>query len=120
MRDLTIAVIILIVVIAYSYFNKGSTSHSSNSFSIPSEYKGQEGLNYIRQNYASQLSQARSLCTSQFKGNWVDSSNSLGCYSMQGFSTLYCSTDVIKNLIETCKSIGGSSTCSTSQLSCSV
>lgn len=121
MEDFKVAVIILIVVVAYSYINKNFLSRQSNNeYTIPPEYMGQEGLNYIKQNYASQLSQARSLCTGQFKGNWVDSSNSLGCYSMQGFSTLYCGTDVVKNLIETCKSIGGSSSCSSSQLSCSV
>lgn len=121
MEDLKVAVIILIAVIAYSYINKNFLSRQSNNeYTIPSEYKGQEGLNYIKQNYASQLSQARSLCAGQFKGNWVDSSNSVGCYNMQGFSTLYCSTDAIKSLIETCSSIGGSSSCSSSQLSCSV
>jgi hypothetical protein len=121
MDDLKVAVIILIVVISYSYINKNFLkSQSSNTYSIPPEYMGQEGLNYIKQNYASQLSQAKSLCTSQFKGNWIDSSNSVGCYNMQGFSDLYCSTDAIKSLIETCSSIGGSPACSSSQISCTI
>jgi len=121
MDDLKVAVIILIAVVVYSYINKNFlSSRSTSKYSIPPEYMGQEGLNYIKQNYASQLSQAQSLCTSQFKGNWIDSSNSIGCYNMQGFSTLYCSTDFIKSLIETCSSIGGSPACTSSQISCTV
>lgn len=118
MDELKIAVIILIIVVAYSFFT--NKTKGNKTYSIPPEYMGQEGLNYIKQNYASQLSQARSLCSSQFKGNWIDTSNSIGCYNMQGFSSLYCSTDVIKNLIETCNSIGGISSCSSSQISCTV
>ena len=119
MDDLKIAVIILIIVVAYSYF-KGFASQPKSAFSIPTNLMGQEGLNYVRQNYASELSQARSLCESQFKGSWIEISNSIGCYNMQGFSDLYCSTDVINQFRGACSSIGGSPACTSSQLSCTV
>jgi hypothetical protein len=49
MEDLKVAVIILIVVISYSFINKNFLkSQSSNTYSIPPEYMGQEGLNYIK------------------------------------------------------------------------
>jgi len=115
-----IAIIIIIILAAYfSSFNKTGTS-SSQTYSIPPEYRGSAGLEYVKRQYSSQLSQARSLCTGQFKGNWMDSSNSLGCYNMQGFSTYYCGMNIIKNLENLCRSIGGSSTCSSNQASCSV
>jgi len=120
MDDFTIAVIILIIVIVYSYFSKSSISQPKSTFSIPTNLMGQAGLDYVRQNYASELSQARSLCESQFKGSWIDSSNSIGCYNIQGFSDLYCGTDVISQFYKACSSIGGSPVCTSSQLSCTV
>lgn len=122
MRDRTIFAIIVIIFLAYFFYSKqGNTSDSSASTpTVPSEYQGSEGLNYIRENYASELSQARSLCTSQFNGNWVDNSNTIGCYDMEGFSTAFCSIDVIQNLVSTCRSIGGNPTCSSTQASCTV
>jgi hypothetical protein len=116
-----IIIIIAIIILAayYSSFNKTSTS-SNKTYSIPPEYKGVQGLDYVKKQYSSQLSQARSLCTSQFKGNWVDNSNSLGCYNMQGFSTSYCGFNIINNLVSLCRSIGGSPTCSSTQASCTV
>jgi hypothetical protein len=123
MRDRTIFAIIVIIFIAYFFYsNQSKTAGTSapSTPSVPSEYQGTKGLDYIRQNYASDLAQARNLCTSQFNGNWVDNSNTIGCYDMQGFSTAYCNTDVIQNLVSTCRSIGGSSTCSSTQASCTV
>ncbi len=87
---------------------------------MPPEHKGVEGLDYIRINYASELAQAKNLCITQFKGNWVDSSNTIGCFNMQGFSTYYCSVDVIQNIVNICNSIGGNPTCSSTQASCTV
>ena len=75
---------------------------------------------YIRKNYASGLAQAKSLCTSQFKGTWTDTSTTRGCYGMQGFNTAYCNTDTIQNLVKLCNSIGGNPVCSATQSSCSV
>jgi len=115
--DSTILIIIIIIV---GIIIIGNKLVSSNKPSVPSGYKGVEGLDYLKKQYGSSLSQARSLCTSQFKGNWVDTSNSIGCYSMQGFSTAYCSMDIIHNLISLCNSIGGSATCSINQASCTV
>jgi len=118
MNDLTIFIIIIIILAAYFLYNRGSDS--SQNYSVPSQYKGSEGLDYIRKSYASGLSQARGLCTSQFKGEWVDSSNEIGCQNMQGFSTSYCGVDIIKNLVNLCNSIGGNPVCSSTEASCSV
>jgi len=117
MRDRTILIIIIIVLAAYFFYTRNKVSSNQN-YTVPSEYKGSEGLNYLRENYASELSQARSLCINQFKGNWVDSSNNIGCYDMQGFSSYYCDIDVLKNLVNLCESIGGNPTCSSTQASC--
>ena len=117
MDNLTVLIIIMIILAAYFIYKGGS---SSQSYSVPSQYKGSEGLDYIRKNYASGLSQAKVLCTGQFKGQWVDSSSEIGCNNMQGFSTAYCSVDVIQNLVNLCNSIGGSPTCSSTEASCSV
>lgn len=123
MDDKTIAIIFIIVVLAAYYLstNKGSGTtnniKSNQSSTIP---EGTQGLDYLKRQYASQLPQAQSLCSSQFKGNWVDNSNSIGCYNMQGFSTFYCGADTIKNLINLCNSIGGNSVCSSTQASCTV
>jgi len=113
----TIIVIALAYIIAFgnSFGNNKSSSNQSNT--VPS---GTAGLEYLKKQYASDLAKAQSLCSSQFKGNWVDTSNSIGCYSMQGFSTYYCGVDVIQNLVNVCKSIGGTPTCSSTQASCSV
>jgi len=117
MRDRTILIIIVIALIVYFLYNK---SLDNQNYSIPPEYKGSEGLDYIRKNRASDLAQAKNLCTSQFKGNWVDSANEIGCYNMQGFSTYYCYTSTIQNIVNLCKSIGGNPICSSNQASCSV
>ena len=117
----TIIIIILIVLAAYfSFFNKNASSPSNQTYSVPPEYKGSEGLDYVKRQYSSQLSQAQSLCISQFKGNWVDASNSIGCYNMQGFSTSYCGFDVIQNIVKLCNLIGGNPICSSTQASCTV
>ena len=116
MRDIVIFAIILLVLAGY-YFYKNDVSSNQTA---PSGLKGSAGLDYIRKNYASGLAQAQSLCTGQFKGRWVDSSTSIGCYDMQGFNTAYCSTDVVQNLVKLCNSIAGGSTCSSTETSCSV
>lgn len=118
MNDFTIFIIIIIILAAYVLYHRGSSS--GQSYSVPSNYTGSEGLDYIRKNYASGLSQAQALCTSQFKGQWVDTSSEIGCQNMQGFSTSYCSFDVIQNLVKLCNSIGGNPTCSSTEASCSV
>jgi len=117
MRDRTILIIIILVLAAYFFYTKNKTTGNKN-YEIPPEYKGSEGLNYIRKHYASELAQVRSLCINQFKGDWVDTSNDIGCYNMQGFSSSYCNMDIIKNLENLCKSIGGNPTCSSTQTSC--
>jgi len=117
MKDIYILIIIVIILAAYSFY-KNSTANQS--YSVPTQYKGSEGLDYIRKNYASGLSQAKSLCVGQFKGEWTDSSSEIGCQNMQGFSTYYCSFDIIKNLVKMCISIGGSPICSSTQAICSV
>jgi len=120
MKDVTLLIIILtFLVLAYLFYNK-QTGSGNQTYSVPSELKGTAGLEYIKKNYGSGLSQARALCATQFKGEWKDTSNTVGCYNMQGFSTAYCNTDIIKNLVNLCNSIGGSSTCSSTQTSCSV
>ena len=117
MNDLTIFMIIVIVLAAYVIYHR---SLGSQSYSVPSQYKGSEGLDYIRKNYASGLSQAQALCTGQFKGQWIDTSSEIGCQNMQGFSTSYCGVDIIQNLIKLCNSIGGNPVCSSTEASCSV
>jgi hypothetical protein len=117
MKDIYILIIIVIILAAY-FFYKNSTA--SQSYSVPTQYKGSEGLDYIRKNYASELSQAKSLCAGQFKGEWIDSSSEIGCQNMQGFSTSYCGMDIINNLVNMCNSIGGNPVCSSTQAICSV
>jgi hypothetical protein len=120
MRDRTILIIIIIVLAAYFlYVNRNKTS-GNQTYTIPPEYKGTEGLDYIRKNYTTELAQARNLCISQFKGDWADSSNTIGCYNMQGFSTSYCNMDIIQNIVKLCNSIGGNPICSSTQASCTV
>jgi len=119
MRDRTIFIIIIIVLAAYFFYTEDKVSDKQD-YTVPPEYKGSEGLDYIRKTYASELSQARGLCINQFKGNWVDTSNNLGCYDMQDFSSYYCNMDILTNLVNLCKSIGGDPTCSSTQASCTV
>ncbi|NIO44399.1 MAG: hypothetical protein GTN36_02495 [Candidatus Aenigmarchaeota archaeon] len=119
MRDRTIFIIIIIILVAYFLFTEDSSSDKQD-YKVPPEYRGKEGLDYIKRTYSSELSQARSLCINQFKGNWIDTSNDLGCYNMQGFSSSYCNMDILKNLANLCRSIGGNSICSSTQASCTV
>lgn len=113
MNDIKILTIIIIILFAYILFNNSNTS-------VPPEYKGSEGLDYIRRTRSGDLVQAKALCTSQFKGSWVDNSNSIGCYNMQGFSDYYCGMDILKNLANLCNSIEGNPTCTSTQASCTV
>ncbi len=119
MRDRKILIFIIVVLVAYFFYSQSKTTDSGN-YDVPSEYKGVEGLNYIRNNYASQLSQARSLCITQFKGEWIDTSNRIGCYNMEGFSPAYCGLGIIKDLVNLCNAIDGSPTCSSSEAGCTV
>lgn len=106
----------MIVLAIYFFYEEPS----SQSFEIPPEYTGSRGLDYIRDSYSSQLSQARTACSSYFKGEWRDNSNTIGCYNMQDFSTSYCGTDIIQNLVDLCNSIRGNPVCTSTQASCSV
>jgi hypothetical protein len=119
MNDLTIFIIIIIILAAYALYHRESSS-GSQSYSVPSNYTGSEGLDYIRKNYSSGLAQAQALCTGQFRGEWVDSSSEIGCQKMQGFSTSYCGVDIINNLVNMCNTIGGNPVCSSTEASCSV
>jgi hypothetical protein len=116
--DSTIIIILLIILAVIIIGNK--IVSKNNTPSLPSNLKGAAGLDYLKKQYGSYLSQAQSLCVSQFKGNWVDTSNSIGCYGMNGFSIAYCSMDAIHNLENACSSIGGSAACSISEVSCTV
>jgi len=123
MNDKIIYIIILIIlayVISFGNSFIGNKNGNNQSYTIPPEYKGAAGLDYLKKQYSSDLSQARSLCTGQFKGKWIDTADRIGCYSMQGFSSFYCGMSAIKNLVDICKSIGGSPVCSSNQASCSV
>ena len=125
MNDLVILIIAILILVGYAYYKDyiqtiPNAPSSGTQPTIPPGTTGSAGLDYIRENYASGLAQAKSLCTSQFKGTWTDNSNTIGCYNMQGFNTVYCSTDTIQNLVILCNSIGGNSVCSSTQASCSV
>jgi hypothetical protein len=115
MKDRTIIIIVIILIIAYLFY-----TNENKSYSIPSEYKGTAGLDYMRKQYASQLSQAKSFCINQFKGEWIDSSNEIGCHNMQGFSASYCNMGIIQNIKNLCDSIKGNPVCSSTQATCIV
>jgi hypothetical protein len=122
-----ISIIIIIVVAYFIAFRNDNkildflnASNQKNTSTVPTDYKGKAGLDYLKQHYSSGLAQAKSLCASQFKGTWTDSANSIGCYNMKGFSTYYCSMDYIKGLIDLCREISGNPVCSSTQASCSV
>ena len=132
--------LIIIVVSAYILFlsnklnikgNQNSTSGNETAnnqtpinetiiISIPSDYKGSEGLDYVRTNYSSELEKAKSLCTDSFKGDWIDTLDGMGCYNMQGFSTSYCNENIIQSLVSLCNKINGSPDCSTDKVICSI
>jgi hypothetical protein len=100
------------------YNNPENQVYGDLNITIPPEYTGIAGLDYVRKNYAPTMEKAKSLCTGQFKGEWRDTSTEMGCYGMQGFLTLYCGAETIKNLKDLCNSINGISTCSSNQVSC--
>jgi hypothetical protein len=102
------------------YNNSENQGYEDLNITIPPEYKGVAGLDYVRRNYAPTMEKAKSLCTDQFKGNWRDTSTEMGCYDMQGFLTLYCGAETIQRLVNICIYINGNSTCSSNQVSCSV
>ena len=88
--------------------------------SLPPDYKKSDALNYIRNNSAPELAKAESMCTSQFGGNWVNILDAMGCYNMQGFSTEYCSNELIQTLVSLCNQMDGESECSSDHVVCSV
>ncbi|MFH1229858.1 MAG: hypothetical protein V1678_05565 [Candidatus Aenigmatarchaeota archaeon] len=127
MRGILLALVVAATVGGYIYLditypNQLSQNFNQNSqtYQVPSQYTGQQGIQYLRQNYGSQFEQARSLCGSQFNGEWVDSPTGIGCINMKGFSEVLCSVDTIRSLMETCRSIGGSPVCNSNQASCSL
>jgi hypothetical protein len=136
-----VLVIVIAIVAGFLYINwnkvvdnKNNTDNQNNTdynnpenhvyeglnITIPPEYKGVAGLDYVRRNYAPSMEKAKSLCTGQFKGDWRDTSTEMGCYDMQGFLTLYCGAETIQSLVNLCSYINGNSTCSSNQVSCSV
>ena len=124
MNDIVVLIVAILILVGYAYYKNYMPSipstPSNTQPTVPTGVTGSAGLDYIRKNYGSGLVQAQSLCTSQFKGTWMDNSNTIGCYDMQGFNTAYCNTDTIQNLVDLCNSIGGNSVCSSTQASCSV
>lgn len=118
MRYDVVGVIIFLAIAAYFlFFNKTPFGQSQNTTVLPT---GTQGLDIVKQQRASEMSQAEGYCTGRFKGNWVDTSNVVGCYDMQGFSTVYCVLGQIQDITKTCESIGGTPTCTETQISCSV
>lgn len=131
-----ILVLLVILVIAtyfiiYEVNNSSNQNSASNKtftigdetftiISIPSKYKGSEGLDYIRNNSASELARAKSACIDKFKGGWLDTLDAMGCYNMQDFSMDYCSEDIIQTLVNRCNQINGNPDCSTYQVTCTV
>lgn len=103
-----------------NYNNPENQYYEGLNITIPPEYKGVAGLDYVRRNYAPSMEKAKSLCTGQFKGDWRDTSTEMGCYDMQGFLTLFCGAETIQSLVNLCNYINGNSTCSSKQVSCSV
>lgn len=135
-----ILLIILAIAAYFLFFNKGNYNLGNGNstanetainqtivignetliISIPPGYKGPQGLDYIRNNSASTLATAKSLCTDLFKGDWVDALDAIGCYNMQGFSIDYCSMDAIQSVVSLCNKIKGNPDCSPTQIACAV
>jgi len=118
MRYDVLGVIIFLAIAAYFlFFNKSSTFMSQSTTVLPT---GTQGLIAVKQQHSSELPQARSFCTGQFKGEWVETSNEIGCFNMQGFSSAYCLVGQVQDIINDCKAIGGTPVCTSTQASCSV
>ncbi|OGI11703.1 hypothetical protein A3K64_00195 [Candidatus Micrarchaeota archaeon RBG_16_36_9] len=120
MRDIIILIIAILVLVGLLFYRTGIPAMINPIFDVPSGVKGVEGLEYIRNNYASGLEQAKSLCTGQFKGTWRDDSRNIGCYDMETFDLGYCNSDIIQNIVKLCNTISGNPICSSTQASCSV
>ena len=127
--------VLLVILVIATYFiiygvNNNQNPTSNRTFtigdetftiiSIPSKYKGSEGLDYIRNNSALELARAKSACTDKFKGGWLDTLDVIGCYNMQDFSMDYCSEDIIQTLVSRCNQINGNPDCSAYQVTCTV
>jgi len=116
--DTLIGIIIIIILFAYPFYIEFFGGKSN--YGVPPEYRGVEGLEYIKNERPAELTQAKYLCENQFKGNWVNTASNIGCYNMVGFSEQYCNLGEIKNLVNLCNSIGGTPICSSTQASCTV
>jgi hypothetical protein len=137
--------IFVVIVIASAYFlffykgnninNQNSNASSNQTFinktytvdnenftitSLPSVYKKSEGLDYLRNHSAAEIAKAKSLCTDMLKGEWIDTIDVMGCNNMQGFSTDFCSRDIIQTLVSLCNQINGNPECSIDKVVCSV
>jgi hypothetical protein len=88
--------------------------------SVPSGYTSSQGMQHIKSSYASQLEEARILCTSHFGGDWVNTLDAIGCYNMKGFSMAFCGNDVIQGLIRLCYQIDGDNGCTDTEIYCAV
>lgn len=137
-----LVLLVIIVIVACFLFNSNINNNSNNQNltagnrtynntytvgdetytlpSIPPEYKGSEGLDYVRNNSAPELGKAKSMCIDIFKGDWIDTLDAIGCYNMRGFSTDYCSMDVIQAIVILCNRISGTPECSITHVVCGV
>jgi hypothetical protein len=106
----------------YTSANKTFTYNGNNYtvISVPPGYNGSKGLDYIRNNSASEVAEAKTLCTDLLNGVWTDNSTTIGCYSMKDFSTDFCDRGIIKTLVSLCNQINGSYECLTDRIICSV
>ena len=135
----SIIFLIILVIAAYFLFfkdidwssqNKPANVTISKTFvyenetykivTVPPEYKKAAGLDYIRNNSAAEIEKAKSLCTDMLGGSWVDTENSMGCYNMKYFVTVFCGRNIIKTLAILCEEINGNSECLTDRIVCSV
>jgi len=90
----------------------------NQAYAIPSEYEGAEAVNYVKENYSSSFSEAKDFCINQFNGEWIDDSEKIGCFDMEGFFILFCSTENVLNILNFCYLIGGMPICSSTEVSC--
>jgi hypothetical protein len=98
--------------------NEQTYTIGNQTFTIPTEYKREEALDYVRENYSSSFNQARDFCINQFNGNWTDEPQRIGCYDMEGFSILFCTAEDAMGILNFCHLIEGIPTCSSTELSC--
>ena len=135
----SIIFLIILVIAAYFLFFKDNNWSSQNKpanvtisktfvyenktyniVTVPPEYKGTAGLDYLRNNSPAEIEKAKSLCTNLLGGNWMNTKNSMGCYNMKYFVTAFCDRDIIKTLVSLCEEINGTTECLTDKVVCSV